>query len=117
VKEVVEAESGIECKKAKTRRFVQADGGKIIIDKVETPYEDNVLLSDRDHFSRIIIADDSPGFTMIGGFDTRKEPLRGCRSRGRVGAGRYSAKERGFVCCTHAALALRIKHIAFSFSE
>lgn len=65
VKEVVEAEGGIEYEKAKTRRFVQADGGKIIIDKFEVPYEDNVLLSDRDHFSRIIIADDSPGFTVI----------------------------------------------------
>jgi hypothetical protein len=65
VKEVVEAEGDIEYEKAKTRCCVQADGGKIIIDKFKTPYEVNVLVYDRDHFSRIIIADDSPGFAMI----------------------------------------------------
>jgi hypothetical protein len=63
VKEVIETEGSIENEKANTRCFLKVDDEKIVIDNFRTPPEDNLLLSDRAHFGRIIIADadDGPG--------------------------------------------------------
>lgn len=63
VKEVIEAEGSIEYEKANTRCFLKVDDEKIVIDNFRTPPEDNLLLPDRAHFGRIIIAgaDDGPG--------------------------------------------------------
>jgi hypothetical protein len=62
VKDTIESDASTESKQAKALCFVQTDGGPMVIDKFETPLEDNILLSDRVDmcgFSTIIVADGS----------------------------------------------------------
>jgi hypothetical protein len=65
VEELVDAEAGIEIEKAKGRCFTDGDVTKEVKDDFKTPFEDNILVSDRRTFGRMIIVGEDGNATFL----------------------------------------------------
>ena len=63
---MIKAQGDAEWEKEKARCFIKKDGiAKKVLDDFETPYEDNVLRSERSRYANIIVDDGKGGIQIL----------------------------------------------------